>query len=68
VRFDPRADLLQVEVLEALGDLDRALRIADRDMLKRPLVTGRLEVSAAVLGAAAILLLSRRSRRRRISR
>ena len=35
--FDLGPDLAQVEVLELLADDDRALRVADRDVLELPL-------------------------------
>src|SRR5436853_2773799 len=50
VAFDPRPDLAEGEVVELLvGDDDRALRVADRDMLELPLPTGRFERAATVL-------------------
>ena len=41
VAFDLGPDLAEVEVVELVADDDRALRVADRDVLELPLAAGR---------------------------
>src|SRR4051794_2647792 len=50
--FDLRSECRQVQFLQLLlGDLDRALRVADRDVLKAPGAPTRLQLTAAVLAS-----------------
>ena len=58
--LDLRADRRQVELLELVADLDRALRVADRDVLELPLAAAELSVPRAVLGPAGEVLGGRR--------
>ena len=54
--FDLRADRVQVEVLELLADDDRALRVADRDVLELPLAPAGAQRAPAVLAAGGEVL------------
>src|SRR6185312_88425 len=60
VPFDPGADRVEVEILELLADDDRALRVADRDVLELPLAPARAERAATVLAARREVLGGRR--------
>src|SRR4051812_44151814 len=58
VRLDRRADEAEVDLLEAVAHLDRALRVADRDVLEAELPAGDAEGSDAIVAAAREVLRS----------
>src|SRR3954471_23014797 len=61
VPFDSRPDLSQVELVELLlDDDDRALRVADRDVLELPAAPAGLKRAAAVLAPGGEVLRSGR--------
>src|SRR6478672_10039962 len=54
--FDPGADRSEVELVELVADDDRALRVADRDVLELPTAAAGLERPAPVLAAGGVVL------------
>ncbi len=59
-RFDRRADRVEIQVLDLIADLDRALRVADRDVLKLPFAATRAERAPAVRASRGKILRGRR--------